>query len=281
MRKKRKSFNPSVFLVVAVMGLVIAYMVVRESQGGQAQGRVKGYSLKFSPDFQPALSFRDDLGLSVVVAVDVSGSMTDRPSTGPQVAKYIQASAALTEVLKVLGGLVAPQKDGTSLLVKFSLISFSDEVRVLLPPTVLTAASLEPLEAFAAAPENFKPGGSTAIGAAVEKGTEILAQSGTIMRSLIVITDGENTAGIAPESVLDAVYANRNSASTAEVPVTTSSTLVSFIGFDIDASRFAGLAEKGARVTGASDQAQLVAELRGLLEADITKLESAAGPGGH
>jgi hypothetical protein len=278
MRKKRKSFNPSVILVAAVMCLVIAYMVVRESQ---AQGRVKGYSLKFSPDFQSALSFRDDLGLSVVVAVDVSGSMADRPSTGPQVAKYIQASGALTEVLKVLGGLVAPQKGGTSLLVKFSLISFADEVRVLLPPTVLTPASLGPLEAFAAVPENFKPGGSTAIGAAVEKGTEILAQSGTIMRSLIVITDGENTAGIVPESVLDAVYANRNSATTAEVPVTTSSTLVSFIGFDIDASRFAGLAEKGARVTGASDQAQLVAELRGLLEADITKLESAAGPGGH
>lgn len=279
MKRNKKKFGPAAILSIVALGLVLSYVVVRESGGGS--GQVKSYSLQFAQDFQPALSFRDDLGLSVVVAIDVSGSMGDNPASGPQVAKYIQASGALTEVLKVLGGIVSPERDGSSLLVKLSLISFSDEVKVLLPPTVLTPASLAPLEAFAATPENFRPGGSTAIGAAVEKGTEILAQSGTIMRSLIVITDGENTKGVEPGSVLDAVYGNRNSASTAEIPVTTSSTLVSFIGFDIDASRFAGLAEKGARVTGAADQEDLVSELRGLLEADITKLESAAGPGGH
>lgn len=280
MPKRRKKADIG-YLVLVVAGLVLFWAVggLRSCPSRSATKRPANYVLKFSPDFQPALSFRDDLGLAVVVAIDVSGSMGDRPATGPQVAKYIQASGALTEVLKVLEGLVASQKDG-GLLVKLSLISFSDQVRVLLPATVLNRETLRSLEAYASEPDNFRPGGSTAIGAAVEKGTEILAQSGTIMRSLIVISDGENTTGVAPESVLDAVYGNRNSASTAEVPVTTSSTLVSFIGFDIDKAKFSGLAEKGARVTGAADQAELVAELKGLLEADITKLES-AGPGGH
>lgn len=280
MGKKKRQPNVA-YLVLFVAGLSFFLALGGfKSCNVSSSTRPAKYSLQFSPDFQPALSFRDDLGLSVVVAIDTSGSMSDRPASGPQVAKYVQASGALSEVLKVLGGLVAPQKDGSSLLVKLSLISFSDEVRVLLPPTVLSKASLAQLEAFAANPGNFQPGGSTAIGAAVEKGTEILAQSGTIMRSLLVITDGENTKGVVPESVLDAVYQNRNSASTKDVPVTTSSTLISFIGFDIDASRFSGLATKGARVTAASDQAELVSELRGFLEADITKLESASGPGG-
>lgn len=277
-KRKKKADIGYLILAVAGIALFMALGGFRSCPGGSASKRPARYSLQFSPDFQPALSFRDDLGLSVVVAVDVSGSMGDKPATGPQTAKYVQASGALTEVLKVLEGLVGPQKEG-GLLVKLSLISFSDQVRVLLPTTVLNRETLRALEAYASTPDNFRPGGATAIGAAVEKGTEILAQSGTIMRSLIVISDGENTSGIEPESVLEAVYTDRNTASTAEVAVTTSSTLVSFIGFDIDAARFSGLAERGARVTGASDQEELVSELRGLLEADITKLES-AGPGG-
>ncbi len=280
--KKQNKGGKRLLPFVAFAGVLAIAMSMslcgRQASGDKSYGD-KSYKLEFDKGFPAGQSYRDDLGITVVVAVDRSGSMNDMPASGLREPKYVQASRALTEVLGVLRELVAKQKGG-GLMVKLGLLSFSDEVEVLLPPTELSLASLAQITAFARDPDNFKPGGMTAIGKAVEKGTELLALSGTIMRSLIVITDGENTKGIEPASVLDAVYKDRNTSSKPDLPVTTSSTLISFIGFDIEASRFSELAKQGARVSSAADQDQLVAALKGILEADITRLESPVAPGG-
>ncbi|MBU0935402.1 MAG: VWA domain-containing protein [Spirochaetes bacterium] len=273
--RRSRSFNP---LPIAAVIVIIALVALFNILGGGGSGNVKasessGYTLQFSEAFKPALANRDDLGISVVLAVDVSGSMSDWPASGGN-AKYVQASQALVEVMEVLERIVAASPEGQ--VIKLGIIKFSDALFEIQPLVVISKASMPKLKALVGNPKNFAPGGGTAIGDAIERGTEWLAQSGTILRSLIVVSDGQNTAGTDPEDVLEAVYANRNSAGTADFPVRTNTTLISFIGFDIDRGYFGGMQDYGVRVTGAANRAELATVLSNLLEADITRLEAAA-----
>ncbi|HAP43869.1 MAG: hypothetical protein A2087_02225 [Spirochaetes bacterium GWD1_61_31] len=272
-----KTIKQLVAGVVVVLAIVLVVAFCSEPKGGssdsEAVGKSSDYSLQFSPEFRPGQASRDDLGVSVVLAVDVSGSMFDIPLTGgPQ--KYIQASQALVRVVDVLERLVA--NSPSVQVIRLGIVKFDDDVVPLLPLTSLDVATLRKVRSLVSDPNNFAPGNTTAIGAALELGAEWLAQSGTILRSLIVVTDGINTAGQDPERVLAAIYANRNSAATADFPVYTNTTLISLIGFDIDQGQFSALEALGARVTSAADEQQLSVVLSNLLEADITRLEAAA-----
>lgn len=270
--KRQGSPRQRLGLAAGVIAVIILYAIF----GGEAAK--KPYVLDFGGDFQPGLASRDDLGISVVVAVDCSGSMADSPATGGA-AKYRQASAALSEVAAVLGRISREAPPGQ--ILKVGLLRFSDATQEIMPLALMDGEGLARFSTLVADPGNFQPGGGTAIGAAIETGSRLLAQSGTVLRSLILVTDGENTVGVEPEEVLAALRANRNSASSKELPVYTDSTLVSFIGFDIDSGRFAKLASLGSRVSSASDRAGLASAISDILEADITRLESPGlGQGG-
>ena len=290
----RRSVSPGIRTARTVLVIVAAALAIpasvtrcvereRAAVAARAAGAAEegvaaaqdGYVLRFGEDFNPALAARDDLGIAVVVAVDVSGSMAAAPAAGGR-AKYVQASKAFSQVADTLERIAAEAPEGQT--VKAGVLAFSSEVRELLPLVALDADGLARLRAIVEDPKSFSPEGSTAIGSAIEAGVEALAQSGLILRSLIVVTDGENARGADPEDVLEAVRANRSSASTEDFPVFTGSTLVSFIGFDIDAGRFSPLEAYGARVVGAADQEELARVLSNLLEADATRLE-AAGEG--
>lgn len=232
------------------------------------QEKKRGYELEFSESFRPGMNSVDALGISIVIVMDTSGSMAERPSSGGK-AKYLQASEALQTVAGYLADFSAHAGD---MELKAGLLTFSDKVRTVLPLTRLDAAGLAALEA-ACAPEHFSPRGGTAIGLGLERSSEILAQSGTIFNSVILVTDGENTIAPEPDKVIEAIYANHNNKSTEDMPIRTSTQLVSIIGFDIDSPKFARLHELGARVTKAGSGDELEASLRSLLEADISKLE--------
>jgi hypothetical protein len=238
-----------------------------------AAGKENEYALEFGPEFKPFLASRDDLGISVEIAIDASGSMSSSPASGG-IAKYRQASAALGEVARLLERLSRASPRGQVL--KVGVLRFNEAVTEIMPLTAMDEAGLARLRAIVTDPANFQPSGSTAIGDAIAKGVRELSQSGTILRSLIVVTDGENKSGPDPAMVLSAVYGNRNSANSPEAPVLTGATLVSFIGFDIGSGAFDPLAIYGARVTSATDQAQLAAALSTSLEADVSKLEAPA-----
>jgi Mg-chelatase subunit ChlD len=266
---RKRSFKWGAFLlIVAVIGATRVPDLLKGRKSGTWSD--KKYVLSFDKGFPRGANSVDELGISVVVAVDVSGSMEGAPAGGGA-AKYVQAAKALSSIAGYLESLVAAQPE---LVVKAAVIAFSDEAEVLLPLVALDKEGIAALERVVSDPANFAPRENTAIGLAVEKGTEILAASGTILRSLLVITDGENTKGIDPASALAAVYADRNSASTKDIKVSTSGELVSFIGFDVDSGIFSPLAAEGARVSSAADGAALASELKGILEADITKLEA-------
>jgi Mg-chelatase subunit ChlD len=232
-----------------------------------------GYVLDFQKDFNPGANAVDDLGLSVVIAVDVSGSMQDSPAGGGE-PKYVQAAKALSDIVTFLDGL-SKNKAMEGIKLKVGLISFYDKVETLYPLTEMDSAAFQRLKTALGDPSILKPGGKTAIGKTLEAGAEILASSGTVMKSLIVVSDGENTAGTEPEEVLRAINENRNSASTIDYPVYTRGTLVSFVGFDVDSGIYGPLAGEGARVQAAADQAQLKKALEDILVADISKLEAA------
>ncbi len=237
------------------------------SQNSPFQG-TKGYILQFGDDFKPGMNAVDDLGISVVIAMDVSGSMRHAPRRGGE-AKYIQATKALSTVADYLETLSGRQKD---LKIKVSILKFSTYVDVVLPLTTLDADGSAKLNAVIS-PGNFAPSSETAIGRAMEAGSKMLAQSGTIFNSLIVITDGENNVSPDPREVMKAIYSNRNTATTEDFKVITSTQLVSFVGFDVQSSQFSEFHELGARITSADSQTEIESGLQSFLEADITKLE--------
>lgn len=277
--KKSKGMAPMSLLSLVVTVVVLAFTIPRlisffsPERGASAQGKESDYSIQFSPEFNPAIASRDDLGISVVIAMDASGSMADPPASGGR-PKYIQAAQALAEVVGVLERIAATSPPGQ--VIKVGLLTFNENVKPTLPLTVLEGPGLRMLKSVAGDTDRFYPGGKTALGKTIEVGAEWLAQSQTILRSLIIITDGENTEGVEPETSLAALYANRNSATTADFTVSTSSTLVSFIGFDVASDYFQNFASLGARVTAAADRTELARALSSILEADITKLEAPA-----
>jgi hypothetical protein len=227
-----------------------------------------GYVLQFGKDFKAGMNSVDEVGISVAIILDVSGSMGDPPQSGGD-PKYMQASKAFGTITNYLEGLTRRQKD---LKVQVTLLKFSNEVETVLPMTELTPSGIARLKA-AEDPANFQPQGNTAIGSALEAGAKALAQSGTIFNSLIIITDGENNVTPDPLQVMDAIYANRNDASTQDLAIATSTLLVSFVGFDVTSAQFEEFHKRGARITAAGNQEELENGLKSFLEADITKLE--------
>lgn len=287
MPRDSKGSAPVAFVVIAVFALAMIFIFSDDEGESHVPGEIaasseapaperpfsgEGYVLDFTEDFNPGLAGIDDLGISIVLAIDVSGSMADPPASGGS-EKYLQASAALTSIVDFLERFSAAE--GKGMLLKVALIRFDDDVDTPFGLTVMNKDSFTALRAVVADPGTFEPGGKTSLGLAIEWAAEILAQSGTIFKSTIVLSDGENTLGPEPADVLYGINNNRVDASTVDVPISTRGTLVSFVGFDIDSSAFADLAELGARVSTANNQAQLESALTTLLVADITRLESA------
>jgi hypothetical protein len=239
-----------------------------KNDGTEAVQPKRGFELTFSEDFKPGMNMVDDIGISIVLVVDVSGSMTNRPESGGR-PKYIQAANALETVSNYLASLAEKER---GMKVNVAVIKFSNEVYTVLPLTELNGEGIS-LMKQACVPANFEPRDGTAIGLGLQKGSEILAQSGTIFNSMILVTDGDNTISPDPLKVMGAIYSNRNNKSRDDRIVRTSTQLISFIGFDIDSPMFAKFHSLGARVTSAGNQAELEESLKSLLEADITKLE--------
>lgn len=232
-----------------------------------------GYIMRFGDDFDLGLSSVDDLGLSVVIAMDKSGSMVDPPETGLRDPKFIQASRALGQIVDFLEKNFSGQA-ANGLVLKVGIIGFYEEVEELFPLTIMDQAGFAALRKVVDNPRSFEPGGKTAIGGALERGARTLAQSGTILKSLIVVSDGENNIEPEPVDVMEAITGNRNDASTVDFPVGTNGTIVSFVGFDIDSGLFGDLHTAGARITSAADQTELKTALQQILVADITRLEA-------
>jgi len=252
-----------VLAAIALVGCSKGAPSVKDMNKGKA-----GYTLDLGQDFDVGMNSVDDMGISVALVVDVSGSMIDPPRSGGDM-KYKQAAGSVERVLTFLYYLSKKHPD---MPIKVTVLTFSDDVATLCPLTKVDDRFLAEIPKIADS-ENYIPTFRTAMGKALEAGCAALAQSGTVMKSLIVITDGENTATPAPEDVLLGMSTNNNDKCRDGITVYTDSQLVSFIGFDVDACAFDGLSKAGARVIQAKDEAGISEGLTKILDADITKLE--------
>jgi hypothetical protein len=164
-------------------------------------------------------SVQEGLGASVAILLDQSGSMKDAPRSGGDRAKYRIAREALAQVLEQTDAFVARQPDFP---VNVGLYVFARSVTNVLPIARYNRAALH--AALESLPD---PGGSTAIGRAMETAVGDLYRAGTIRKYLLVVTDGENTTGPRPEDVAREIERRSEGA-----------VRLYLVAFDVDAGKF-------------------------------------------
>ena len=191
----------------------------------------------------------EGLGASIALLMDVSGSMSSA-AKGDTRPKYIVAREALRAMLEATDSFVVRQP---GFPINVGLYAFNGDVTPLVPVKPYNREELR--KALAFSPE---PGGSTAIGDAMDLARADLYRAGTIRKYLLVITDGENTSGRSPRDVAREI-ATRSEGAVRQY----------FVAFDVDASRFAFLKEVNGEVLGAANGIALKAGLDSIYRGKI------------
>jgi hypothetical protein len=198
-------------------------------------------------------------GVALAIIYDTSGSMHDsvRDSTGKPAPKYIIANRALAAVARQIqafatsGPATAPRKVHAGLFV-FSGNSARQAVKF--GPFDEAA-----LEQFA---RTFSsPNGNTPLGNALSVASHTVLDSPLSRKHVLIITDGMNTEGPAPEAVMPRLkqLAEQKHASLS----------VHFVAFDVAAKQFDAVKKLGATVVGAADEKQLNTQLEFILQRKI------------
>jgi hypothetical protein len=198
-------------------------------------------------------------GVALAIIYDTSGSMHDsvRDSTGRMSPKYVIANRALTAVAKQIQAYATNSAGGAPRRVDAGLFVFSGN-------TAREAVKFGPFDA--AALEDFAhkfstPNGNTPLGNALNVASRTVLNSPLSRKHVLIITDGLNTEGPAPEVVMPGVKRQ------AEQKHATLS--VHFVAFDVAAQQFAPIKKLGATVVGAADEKQLNTQLEYILQRKI------------
>jgi uncharacterized protein YegL len=201
----------------------------------------------------------DEDGVALAIIYDTSGSMqkTVRDSTGKSSPKYIVANRALTAVAKQIQAFAAGNAGGAPRKVQAGLFVFSgDSAREAVEFGPFDAAALERF-----ARSFSSPSGNTPLGNALSTATRRVLSSPLSRKHVLIITDGENTAGPTPAAVMPKLKQQAQ-----EKQATVS---VHFVAFDVDAKVFDSVKKLGATVVGAADEKQLDTQLEYILQRKI------------
>ena len=201
----------------------------------------------------------DAEGVAVAIVYDTSGSMKGlvRDGTGKQSPKYEIANRALIAIARRLQHFSTNTAGGPPRTIETGLFVFSGQgAREAIPYGPFDAKALEVW-----ANNFYQPERGTPLGRAVQAAGKAVLASKLPRKHLLVITDGINTVGPDPASVM------RSLKQEAEQKRQTFS--VHFVAFDVDAKVFAPVKELGATVVGAADEAQLKARLEFILQRNI------------
>jgi hypothetical protein len=106
-----------------------------------------------------------------------------------------------------------------------------------------------------------QPQRGTPLGDAVRLAGQAVLESNLSRKHVLVITDGINTQGPAPETTIPAVHHSAQGKSAA--------VSFHFVAFDVDAEVFSGVKKLGATVVGAADERQLNSQLEFILAKKI------------
>ena len=198
-------------------------------------------------------------GVALAIIYDTSGSMKEpvRDSAGKPAPKYVIANRALTSVAKQIqafatsGAASAPRK------VQAGLFVFSGS-------TARQAVRFGPFDE--AALEEFartfsSTSGNTPLGNALSVASRTVLDSPFSHKHVLIITDGLNTEGPAPEAVMPGL---RRQADQKHANLS-----VHFVAFDVAARQFNAVKKLGATVVGAADEKQLNTQLEFILQRKI------------
>jgi len=207
-----------------------------------------------------ARSFAADTeGVALAIVYDTSGSMRDPvpDQNGGSSPKYVIANRALTAVARQIQTFATNTSSGTPRKIETGLFIFEREhARQVVKFGPFDAAALEKW-----AGDFSNPHGSTPLGNALASAGRVVLESPLSRKHVLVITDGMNTAGPSPETVLPKMQQRARDQH--------AMLSVHFIAFDVDAKQFSPLKKLGATIVGAADEKQLNAQLNFILQRKI------------
>ncbi len=197
-------------------------------------------------------------GVALAIVYDTSGSMKESVAAagGRTSPKYLIANRALEGITRQLQAFITNTAAGPR-QVSAALIVFTGEgAREAVPFGPFDAP------AFLSWGRSFRqPEGGTPLGRALTKASDVVLASSLPRKHVLVITDGMNTVGPDPASVLPSI---RQKAAQKGAAVS-----VHFVAFDVDAKEFAGVKKLDATVVSAANESQLNTQLQFILQKKI------------
>jgi Mg-chelatase subunit ChlD len=244
--------HTSLKLTATQASRLAAVIVLLASCACEARRRPEA-SRRGDPDAESGAPYQatvdEGIGAAVAILVDTSGSMKER-APGDSRAKSDVAQEAIEAMLDATDAFIAKRPDFP---IKIGIYSFSSDVRTLRPIQPYDRGAIR--AALSSVP---RPGGGTAIGEAMRAARPDLYRAGVFRKYLLVVTDGENTRGRAPDEVAREIFRKSEGA-----------VQVYFVAFDTSPDKFAFLKEAGGDVIGAGTGGELRQALDGIYQGKI------------
>ena len=230
------------------------FAVGRVKSDGERPSRTER---RIDEQLAPASAIEQREGLAAAILIDVSGSMDDevRGAGGRDERKIEVARRAARDLVEQFARYAEDHPDERVLL---GLYEFSERSG---QPDCRSVIEMSPPDRSRAdaALKRMRAQGGTPIGNAMITAKRELDATGLSRRHLLVVTDGENTDGFAPDDVTAVI----NTRPESERPS------IYFVAFDIDTRRFARVRDAGALLLGATNADDLNATLDSLLRGQI------------
>ncbi len=245
-------------LAVALVAVAAFSMCRRESGGGTDAGEpLRRADRQMDKQLAPSSTVTPREGLAAAIMIDVSGSMNDEV-TGEDGREERKIEIARRAALDLVEQFARYAEDHADEPVLLGLYEFSERNGVPDARPIMPMGKPDRARA-ASALKAMKANGGTPIGNAMIAAKHELDAAGLTRRHLLIVTDGENTEGYAPERVAAAI----NRRPEAERPS------LYFVAFDVEANRFRRVKDAGGLVLGAANAKELNATLDSLLRGQI------------
>lgn len=249
-------------VIVAIFAIVLSILIpslrkMEQAAKGTDTASGKGQSeLDLSNVAVPEARTPEPDTIGLFFCVDVSGSMA-KTIEGRE--KIAIAKDAMAAVLKQIGEY---QQAHPGRKIDVGLAQFSGAVTVLQPVQPFDRHAIERVVT------ELRPSGPTAIGEAIQAALRELLQADYETRAILVMTDGENTTGMEPHEVVNAIKKNANSR---QVP--TADVEVFLVAFDVSSDLFTPVKNAGATVMESRDAASLKSIMTQLVEEVLLEAE--------
>ena len=198
-------------------------------------------------------------GIALGIVYDTSGSMAEtvRAANGSMTPKYVVARQAFNAIIDRVQAFASNRSASRPMPIEAGLFIFKGD-------NAAEAVKFGPWDA-AAFREWLKaskpPEGSTPLGRAIEAASRAVLSSKMPRKHVVVVTDGVNTSGPDPASVLRRLKK--------EAPEPNQKISWHLVAFDVAAGLFQAVKKEGATVVGAADARQLNTQLEFIFEKKI------------